>query len=598
MAWYFPWGKKKQQQLGADGSFNLADVMQFFNGIQTTAGQPVNQQRAASLITVHRCIELRSTTLARLSLDVFRRVPGGKERVWSTDPLFNSLELRPFRRIPELLNEQPNDEQSSYAWREQGETAICMDGNYVNVLQQNNAGEYIGIIPIARSAFKSAERINGKLVYTLLDGTVIEDQDILHLKGWAFKSNEIWAPSPIALHREQLGWRLGQDEYSSKFFAKGMTAKGLIEIPFAPKSEEDAKKLRKTWEKVNEGSRNAHSIGWLLPGFKFVPLSMNHQDSQFIETMAMSDRQLCNIFGVPSHAINDTAVQTFASVQQKAKDFVNLTLGPIVKRWESEINRKLLKNARLPDGSHLFAQFDLFDYLDAEYTELSRVVQEEFKSELITKSEARKRLDYNAEAEDDEYYLPPNKVVQPQASTVIATPVVEQTPAEERTILTTPGLTQVSPLLRAAFGKTLTKECTQIKAAMKKNRGELQAFIAWMVDYYEDESASSISQKLASELAPIAECSQTPIDVARICESWVNQSRKQLMATIRESNAQTAWDNIHSCLDGWTERIEPAIARAQETTAVQTVETEKQVINISLKVEPQFQFEGELETVE
>lgn len=99
--------------------------------------------------------------------------------------------------------------------------------------------------------------------------------------------------------------------------------------------------LRREWEKVHAGPSNAHRVAILDLSLKYVPISSNNRDAQFVESKEVSVRDIARFFGVPLYKLQE-GKQSYESNEQNAIEYVVSTLSPIISQYEEEQTWKML----------------------------------------------------------------------------------------------------------------------------------------------------------------------------------------------------------------------------------------------------------------
>jgi HK97 family phage portal protein len=166
---------------------------------------------------------------------------------------------------------------------------------------------------------------------------ILDAADVLHIPGLSFDG--LVGMSPIAACRNAVGAGLAADEYSSKYYANGAAPMGILETPTLIKNPEF---LRQSWNEAFGGSRNAGKVAVLEQGTTFKPISLSPQDSQLLETRKFSVEEICRIFRVPPHMVQNLERATFNNTEQMSLDFVMYSLTPWIIRWEQSLSRSLL----------------------------------------------------------------------------------------------------------------------------------------------------------------------------------------------------------------------------------------------------------------
>ena len=114
---------------------------------------------------------------------------------------------------------------------------------------------------------------------------------------------------------------------------------GVLEHPGVIKSPE---RLRESWNEAFGGTRNAGKVAILEEGLKFTPISISPADSQLLETRKFTVEEICRIFRVPPHLVQDLTKTSYNSAEQMSQEFVYYTLLPWCVRIEQAMMRSLL----------------------------------------------------------------------------------------------------------------------------------------------------------------------------------------------------------------------------------------------------------------
>ena len=75
---------------------------------------------------------------------------------------------------------------------------------------------------------------------------------------------------------------------------------------------------------------------------EFQARSIPNNQAQFIESREYQISDICRIFRVPNHLVNDLSNATYSNIEAQQIDFVVHTITPWIKRIESELNAKLI----------------------------------------------------------------------------------------------------------------------------------------------------------------------------------------------------------------------------------------------------------------
>jgi HK97 family phage portal protein len=183
--------------------------------------------------------------------------------------------------------------------------------------------------------------------------------EIFHVPGLGF--NGLVGFSPIAMMKNALGTTLAVEKYGSAFFRNGAQPSGVLEHPGVLKNPE---KIRENWSDTYGGTNNAHKVAVLEEGMTYKPISLPPEDSQFLSVRQFSVEEICRIFRVPPHMVQDLDHATFSNIEHQSIDFVVHTLTPWLVRIEQAIEKDLLLEE---EQDRYFPKFNVDGLLRGDY---------------------------------------------------------------------------------------------------------------------------------------------------------------------------------------------------------------------------------------
>jgi HK97 family phage portal protein len=151
---------------------------------------------------------------------------------------------------------------------------------------------------------------------------------------------------------------LATEKFGGQLFRNGAKMGGVLEHP-GKVGEEAYKRLKNSFDEAHSGE-NAHKTALLEEGMKFTKISMNADDSQFLETRKYQRSEIAAIFRVPPHMIGDLEHATFSNIEQQSLDFINSALSPWLNRIEKAIRRDLFND---DDKKNLLVRFNVASLL-------------------------------------------------------------------------------------------------------------------------------------------------------------------------------------------------------------------------------------------
>ena len=339
---------------------NVRDSGQTFVFGRADSGERVDEKSAMQIATVYACVRLLAETVAGLPLHLYKftdKDEKGKERA-KGHPLYR------------LLYRQPNPEMTSFSFREVMMTHLLLYGNCYAQVIRDGRNQVLSLYPLLPENVEVDRDEKGQIFYIYHAYTdekpgennrdvYFRRDEIFHVPGLGF--NGLVGFSPIAMMKNALGTTLAVERYGSSFFRNGAQPSGVLEHPGVLK---DPSKIRENWSAVYGGPNNAHKVAVLEEGMQYKAISLPPEDSQFLSTRQFGVNEICRIFRVPPHMVQDLEHATFSNIEHQSIDFVVHTLTPWLVRFEQAIIKDLL----LPDEQDdYFPKFNVDGLLRGDY---------------------------------------------------------------------------------------------------------------------------------------------------------------------------------------------------------------------------------------
>ena len=339
---------------------DVRDSGQTFVFGRSDAGEMVNERSAMQIATVYACVRLLAETVAGLPLHLYRFIDGSQsEKEKANDhPLYR------------LLYRQPNPEMTSFSFRETMMTHLLLWGNAYAQIIRDGKNNILAIYPLLPENVEVDRDSQGRIYYIYHAFTnekpgkkdqdiIFRYDEILHIPGLGF--NGLIGFSPIAMMKNALGTTLAVEKYGSAFFKNGAQPSGVLEHPGVLKNPE---RIRDAWNSTYGGPGNAHKVAVLEEGMQYKAISLPPEDSQFLSTRQFGVNEICRIFRVPPHMVQDLEHATFSNIEHQSIDFVVHTLTPWLVRFEQAIIKDLL----LPEEQDTyFPKFNVDGLLRGDY---------------------------------------------------------------------------------------------------------------------------------------------------------------------------------------------------------------------------------------
>ena len=337
---------------------NVRDSGSLFVFGTANSGERVDEKSAMQIATVYACVRLLAESVACLPLHLYQ-LDGEDGKLKAKDhPLYK------------ILYRQANPEMTSFSFWEVMMTHLLLWGNaYAQIVRDGKNG-ILGLYPLLPENVEMDRENGGELYYIYhaytdeVPGETNKDilfrrDEILHIPGMGF--NGLVGFSPIAMMKNALGTTLAVERYGSSFFKNGAQPSGVLEHPGVLKNPE---KIRQNWSDVYGGAGNAHKVAVLEENMHYKPISLPPEDSQFLSTREFGVEEICRIFRVPPHMVQDLKRSTYNNIEHQSIDFVVHTLAP----WLTRIEQAIIKDLLLEEEqAQYFPKFNVDGLLRGDY---------------------------------------------------------------------------------------------------------------------------------------------------------------------------------------------------------------------------------------
>jgi HK97 family phage portal protein len=304
----------------------------------TYANMPVNPSTALQHSAVWACVNLIAGSISTLPLYAYRR----GER----DPL---PDLPPLLRQPSATMNLPD-------WLYAALQSLLLRGNcYGMIIDRAGAGLLPAQVELLTPDRVAVNVPNGSIEYRV-DGQVVDPASIWHVKAYTAAGNVVGL-SPIAHARQAIGLGLGAEKFGAQFFGEHAIPHGVLSTDQRINNEH-ASDLKERWKASHGGRRDIAVLG---DGARFQPISVNPEESQFLESTRANVATVARYFGVQPELIGGESggSLTYANVEQRALDFLQFGLAPWLVRLETAISGLLSSTTTVKFNAGALVRTDL-----------------------------------------------------------------------------------------------------------------------------------------------------------------------------------------------------------------------------------------------
>lgn len=348
-------------------------------GRESNSGKTVNLESTLQLATAWACIRLTAQAVSSLPLNMFEKTADG------------GRQSRDDHDLGAVLIDSPNAGQTGLEFWEAMVAGLVARGN--SCAEKTYTGRFLSALqPIdARPT-----RVDGVLKYKVSDRGKVETMPtdkIFHLKGFNFGGDEGLSPITCGVH--SFGSALSADETAARIFANGLQQPLMIDSGVAKLTAEQRKDLTELFKKF-AGSDNTGKVMVLEAGMKPVPLSLNPEDAQMLDTRRFHVEDICRWYGMPPIIVGHAGQgQTMwgTGVEQILLAWLALGINPLCKRIEARIKKDLIP---LGERRRVYAEFNREGLLQMDSAAKAAFLSTLTQNGLMDRDEGRAKLNLPA----------------------------------------------------------------------------------------------------------------------------------------------------------------------------------------------------------
>jgi HK97 family phage portal protein len=370
---------------------SLSGIFDWLQGSQSSSGIVVNKDNALTFSAYFGAVKILQETLAQLPVNVYKRTEQGKE-------IDNE---HPAQR---LIHSEASRKMTSYTFREvmQG-YAVCR-GNGIALIKRDSFAKPLSLVPIPLEKKTVEIRESEDDIFYEIDGYgIIPSEDIIHIQGFA--TDGIVGRGLLDVAKEAIGLGLGQQRFAANLFKNGANPSGVLTHP-GKLDKDGAERLKVSWQK-NYGAGKSHGTAVLEEGMKYEPVSMTPEDTQLIESRRLSVLDISRYTRIPPHMLSDLERATFSNIEEQNLNFIAQVALSWAKKWEQELNRKLLREEEKKNNTH-FIEFNFNALLKANVKDRGMYYVQMLQNGVYNPNEIRSFENENKREGGDKYMTPLN----------------------------------------------------------------------------------------------------------------------------------------------------------------------------------------------
>lgn len=452
-----PWASLENPRF----SLNDPEAYAYLGGASSEAGIVVTPRAAMMLAPVWQSLSIISGDVATSTANVFKRLAEGDREIATThDADF-------------LISDSPNDEMDAFElWRRFMIHALLWQNGYLFIDREGGAGRPLGLYNLLPDRTKPTRDSKGTLYYTTeVDGVLVplKKEEVLHVKGLSIESSAGY--ELVCAARNSWGLSMAAEGFTSKYFANGAQAGGLIEIP-PTMTDLAADKLAEGLKKKHTGKDNWFKMMVLRDGAKFHNTTIDAEKSQLSELREMQVLDTARYFNLPPHKLGLTDSVSYNSSEQSQIQYITGCLTHWFGAIRGAGQKKLLTEKERRSRSH-FIDFNTSKLIERDLKTQVEILAIERQNEIINAKEWRRKLNMSPRTDPAaEEYINPN---------IKSTPAADEKPKEPPKPEPKPKpKNSLSPAARGVCEDAISRMARRVTLHARNTSKNPDKLIAWL----------------------------------------------------------------------------------------------------------------------
>lgn len=242
----------------------------------------------------------------------------------------------------------PNDFWLGPEWREAGQQHLDLVGESWTVVERNDFG---GVIPLGLWPVRPDRIVPVPSETNFLAGYIYIGPSGERVPLALDEVIPIKLPNPLDPYRgmgpvQSIMVDLDSTRYSAQwnrnFFINDATPGGIVELPGNFASDIAFYQFLDRWREQHKGVSNAHRVGVLENGAKWVDRQFNQRDMQFVELRSVSREVIREAYGFPKFAAGIIDDVNRATAEASMTWFARQLTVPRLERWKAMANGRYL----------------------------------------------------------------------------------------------------------------------------------------------------------------------------------------------------------------------------------------------------------------
>lgn len=411
----WPFSKREERSI-ENPSVPLTDATAFYAafgswGGPSSSGLKVNPDVAMSVPAVSCGVDFISSTVAALSLDLYKR-EGDSRDLDEANPLYA------------IVHDVVNDDLlTSYKWRKEAMHNTLLKGRSYTFVELNKAGRVMNLWPLDPD-YTTPERVGGRTRYKFAPPNAqpvyYESSEVIDIP-WQMRGDGISHYVPWDLFKDTIGLAKAIENFGAKFFESGGVPPLALQgpLPSAAGAKRAANDIDQSIRDANAERRNV----LVLPaGHELKEIGFDPSKGQMTDAQRFQIEQVARWFKLPPTFLQDLTRATFSNSEQQDIHLVKHTLRHWLDLWEDELNAKLFARRNRRN----FVYFNDDELMRGDFLSRMQGYGQAIQNGIYTPNEAREKENYPKHKNPDA-----DELLVQGATVVLGQQVTQQSPAPD-----------------------------------------------------------------------------------------------------------------------------------------------------------------------
>lgn len=304
-------------------------------GWRSNAGPMVTDNTALAHIDVFKCRSLLADAVAMLPFRAYRT------RAYTDNGVTKTYAEKVPGQPVLLTDPMPGDLGSEYSFKVRVMDSLTGAGEaFIEIAARDALGVPTALYPIHPSLVREVELERGRKVYEMHDGRMMGDVrdggTMIHIPAYV-QAGSLRGISPIMAGKQGIALSMAAEEFGARWFGDGAHPSGYLSSPSDIEAD-TARTMKRQWVQTYGGLSREPAV--LYGGLEWHPISVNPEESQFIETRKFQSGQIAALYRIPPHMVGDVDKTTSwgTGIEEMGLGFVTYSLGPWLTRIEQALS--------------------------------------------------------------------------------------------------------------------------------------------------------------------------------------------------------------------------------------------------------------------